>query len=395
MNREIINKVKYSHFLYNCYYYIGSLAVRLLGCFVKQSKRTIVFSSFGGRKYDDSPRCIYEAMLKDKRFNGCRFVWALGNPEQFNIEGAELVKCDTLSYYKVLMSAAVWVTNSSMERGLSFKPKSIFNLNTWHGTAIKLMGSDISKENTSFGAKGKRNHNDIMLAQGHYDVDIFSRVFGVPRENFRITGLPRNDELLCKNTEENRKRIRKNLGISEDKKVILYAPTFREYDKDENNNCKLSIPIDLKKWQSKLGHDYVLLMRAHYEVIKQMNFEENDFVKNVSLYPNLNELMIVSDILVSDYSSIFFDYSIQDKPMLCFAYDYEKYAANRGMYFDIRQKLGGNSVDEDELIASIKNIDWQRTVEITKKFRSEFIEEAGNASNKVVEIIWKHLNNPC
>ena len=391
MNRDLINKVKYSHFLYNCYYYIGSLAVRLLGRFIKQDKKTIVFSSFGGRKYDDSPRCIYEAMMNDKRFRGYRFVWAFVNPEKFEVKNTEKVKCDTLSYYKVLMSAKVWVTNSTMERGLSFKPERIFNLNTWHGTPIKLLGSDISKENKSFGAKGEKNHNDIMLAQGHYDVDIFSRAFGVPRENLRITGLPRNDELVCENTEENRERIRKLLGVSNNKKVILYAPTFREYDMDSTGNCTLSLPVDLKKWEQILGNDYVLLMRAHYEVVKHLQINSNSFVKEVSSYPNLNELMIVSDLLVSDYSSIFFDYAIQGKPMLCFAYDYERYVRERGLYFDIRKELKCNIDNEDDLLTVIKMMDVKERQEISRIFRDKYIEAYGDASVQCLDIIYNSL----
>lgn len=390
--RALINLVKYNKLLYNLYYQIGSIGVKILGLFVRKNKKCIVFSSFGGRKYDDSPRCIYEEMKKDLRFRDYELVWALGNPNAFDIPGAKKVKCDTLAYYKTLMSASVWVTNSTMERGLSFKPKRIFNFNTWHGTAIKLMGLDINKGNTSFGSKGKENHNDVMLAQGQYDVDIFSRVFGVPKENFRVIGLPRNDELVNCNTEENRKRIREVLGIKEGKKVILYAPTFREYDKDAGQNCKLSLPVDLKKWEKMLGNEYVLLIRAHYEVVKMMDFEDNDFVKNVSSYPNLNELMIVSDMLVSDYSSIFFDYSIQDKPMLCFAYDYEKYASKRGMYFDIREKLGGNSENENQLIDTIRNLNIEKSIHITRMFRNIFIEQSGSASKQSVDIIWKYMN---
>lgn len=390
--RSLINLVKYNRHLYNLYFQIGSFAVKLVGKFVRKKNNLIVFSSFGGRKYDDSPRCIYEAMLNDSRFGNYEFVWALGNPDAFDIPGAKKVKCDTFEYYRTLLSAAVWVTNSTMERGLSFKPSHIFNFNTWHGTAIKLMGCDISKENTSFGSKGKENHTDVMLAQGQYDVDIFSRVFGVPVENFRVIGLPRNDELVNCNTEENRKRIRKQLGIQHGKKVILYAPTFREYDKDSSLNCQLCVPIDLKKWNHKLADEYVLLIRAHYEVVKMMKFEENDFVKNVSSYPNLNELMIVSDLLVSDYSSIFFDYSVQDKPMLCFAYDYEKYSSLRGMYFDIRVKLEGNSVNEDQLIEAITRLDTEKAIEITRRFRNEFIDKSGSASKQSAEIIWKYLN---
>ena len=391
MNRDLINKVKYSYFLYIFYYYLGSLAVRLLGLFIKQDKRTIVFSSYGGRKYDDSPRCLYEEMMKDKRFNEYRFVWAFVDPEQFEVKGAEKVKCDTLSYYKVLMSAKLWVTNSTMERGLSFKPERIFNLNTWHGTAIKKLGSDIRKENKSFGSRGKKNHNDIMLAQGQYDVNIFSRVFGVPRENFRITGLPRNDELVRENTEKNRERIRKLLGVGENKKVILYAPTFREYDMDSSGNCTLSIPIDLKKWEQILGNDFVLLMRAHYEVVKHLQFSSNDFVKEVSSYPNLNELMIVSDLLVSDYSSIFFDYAIQGKPMLCFAYDYERYARERGVYFDIREELKCYIDNEDDLLKKIKMMDVSECQAISRTFRDKYIEAYGNASLQCMDIVYYSL----
>ena len=390
--RSLINIVKYNRFIYRLYYHIGSMGVKLMGMFVSPKKNRIVFSSFGGRKYDDSPRCMYEAMREDSRFKDYELIWALGNPDAFDVPGAKKVQCDTIAYYKTLMSAAVWVTNSTMERGLSFKPKRIFNVNSWHGSAIKKMGSDISKENSSFGSKGKENHNDIMLAQGQYDVDVFSRVFGVPVSNFRVIGLPRNDELVNCNTEENRKRIRAHLGIQEGKKVILYAPTFREYDKDSGLNCKLSVPIDLKKWENALGEEYVLLMRAHYEVVKMMVIEDNGFVKNVSSYPNLNELMIVSDLLVSDYSSIFFDYSVQDKPMLCFAYDYDKYSSKRGMYFDIRKKLEGNSENEDQLIEAIRNLDTDKAVAITRRFRKEYVEKSGTASKQSVEIIWRYLN---
>lgn len=391
--RTLINLVKYNRLFYTLYYKLGNFSIKIMRLFVIQKKNRLVFSSFGGRKYDDSPRCIYEAILQDPRFINYEFVWALENPDAYDIPKANKVKCDTIAYYKTLLSASVWVTNSTMERGLSFKPKSIFNFNTWHGTAIKLMGSDLQKDSEAFGDKGKECHDDIMLAQGHYDVDIFSRVFNIPKKNFRIIGLPRNDELVHCNTEENRRRIRQKIGIKEGKMVILYAPTFREYDKDSSQNCRLYVPITVNKWEEKLGRDYVFLMRAHYEVVKTMQVENSDFFKDVSSYQNLNELMIVSDILVSDYSSIFFDYSIQDKPMLCFVYDYEKYLSKRGMYFDIREQLKCNCNNEDELINAIVDIDTEKAIEITRKFRNNFIEKSGDASIKSADIIWNYLNN--
>lgn len=389
--RDLINKVKYSKILYNIYFYLGSLALKLLALFVKQDSKLIVFSSFGGRKYDDSPRAIFETMLQDQRFKDYKFVWALGEPEKFSIPDATVVKCDTLKYYLTILRAKVWVTNSSMERGLYFKPKRIFNFNTWHGSPIKRMGTDIQAGNTSFSTNCDNSHDDIMLAQSQFDVDVFSRAFGIPKDHFRIIGLPRNDELTKGSDQTLRTSIRQKLGIPANKKVILYAPTFREYDKDNDSNCILRLPVDFEKWQQELGSNYVVLMRAHYEVVKFMNIHNSDFLKDVSAYPNLNELMIASDMLISDYSSIFFDYSIQDKPMLVFAFDYDKYAQTRGMYFDIRQELQSDNTSEQQLLQSILTLNTSDRIAITQHFRKKYIQAYGNASKQSVEIILKYV----
>lgn len=389
MNLSIINRVKYSPTIYTLYYYIGSWCINLLKLFVKADNKLIVFASFGGRKFDDSPRAIYEAMLNDSRFNDYKLVWAFMLPEEFNLPRGEKVKIDTFAYYKSLLRARVWVTNSSMTRGLNFTGEKSFQLNTWHGSAIKRMGSDINSGNTSFGIKGKSKLKGVMLAQGEYDVEVFSRAFKMPTEDFRVIGLPRNDELATI-TKERQVELKKKLGIPKEKKVILYAPTFREYDKDSGNNVVLTPPIDFKLWAQKLGEDYVLLFRAHYEVAKVMGIEDSEFLKNVSAYPQLEDLMIVSDMLISDYSSVFFDYAIQGKPMLCYAYDYERYAKERGMYFDIREWLP-NADNEDDLINLIKNTDTTKENTATKRFREEFVAEYGNATKKSLDIIYQEI----
>lgn len=387
---SLINRVKYSPWLYNTYYYIGSLAVKVLGLFVRKDPKLIVISSFGGRKYDDSPKCIYEEMLNDKRFDGFRIVWAFMHPEQHDIPRGEKVKTDTLAYYKTLLKARCWITNSTMERGLSFKQKNVFYYNSWHGTPIKLMGSDINKDNKSFGSKGHGCPYDVFCAQSQYDADIFARSFGVPEKAMKIIGLPRNDELVNDAGEERRNKIKTELGINRDKNVILYAPTFREYTKDENLNCVIAPPINLKLWEEKLGRDYVLLFRAHYEVVKVMNVTSNEFVRDVSAYPVLNELMIVSDILISDYSSIYFDYSVMDKPMLCFAYDYDEYQSKRGMYFDIRKELDCMDLDtEEKVINEVLSIDIEKRDVVTKKFRNKYVTSFGSATKQSLDLIYK------
>jgi len=231
-----------------------------------------------------------------------------------------------------------------------------------------------------------------LIAQGEYDRAIFSRCFEMPITSIKVIGLPRNDELLPKKSILRVKELREKLGIPEGKKVILYAPTFREYEKD-GSNCILSLPINLIKWQQKLGNKYVLLLRAHHEVVKLMNINENDFMKNVSNYPNLNELMIASDILISDYSSIYFDFSIQAKPMICFAYDYEKYKKERGLYFDIRKELHDEEIkSEDDLINALLNINIEDRVKITEAFRDKYIQAYGDAGKKSLDLIYASIH---
>lgn len=388
MKQRIVNTLKYNKCIYTIYYYVMSFVMNILKNFVVTDNNLILFNSYAGRKYDDSPKAIFDEIKNDPRFSKYKLVWAFHNPEQFNIEGAEKIKTDSFSYFKMSLKAKVWITNSSVERGLRFKKKNTFYFNTWHGTPIKKMGSDIADVKQSFCSKGKSNI-DIMTSQGRYETEIFSRTFGIPRENFLECGLPRNDVLTSYSVEE-QVQIKKKLGIPINKKIILYCPTFRDYEKDENDGCVLIPPIDLNKWKDKLGQDYVLLFRAHYEVSKIMNIQENNFVRNMTDYLSLNDLLIVSDILISDYSSVFFDFSITGKRMLYFTYDYEKYFSMRGMYFDIREYLTGSDC-EDGIIKQILSSDAEEEKKKTIQFRKQFVDFYGNATKQCVDCIAQHL----
>ena len=380
--------IKYFGFVYTIYFYVFSFLLKLLKLFIKTDKKLILITSFGGKKFDDSPKCIFDAMKNDDRFDNCRFVWAFHQPENFEVEGAEVIKTDTLKYFVTALKAGCWITNSSIERGLQFKGKNTFYFNTWHGSPIKKMGSDVKGENKSFKTKSK-SQIDIITTQSDFEMNVISRVFNIPKENFLKCGLARND-ILANYSNDERNIIREKLGISDDKKVILYAPTFREYERDAMRNCVLDVPASFENWGEKLGKDYVLLFRAHYEVAKVLNIKDSDFIKNVSDYPVLNELMIASDMLVSDYSSVFFDYSVMDKPMYHFAYDYDKYAVNRGMYFDIRQYISGGC-NEMELLDVISGADIQKEVSKTIEFRKKYVNYYGSATKQSVDCIAKMI----
>ncbi len=362
--------------------------MNVLKSFVKTDDKLILFNSFAGRKYDDSPKAIFDSMKVDPRFKEYRLVWALHEPNKYLVKGADKIKTDGLAYFKTALAARVWVTNSSVERGLNFQGKNTLYFNTWHGTPMKKMGSDINSENTSFASRGK-NHVDVMMSQGHFETDIFSRSFGIPKEKFLEAGLPRND-ILAHYTDEQRSAVRCKLGIRDDQVVILYCPTFREFEKDEDLGVVMAPPLDLKKWERELGNGYILLVRAHYEVSKVMKIEGNDFVRNMTHYPDLNDLYIAADILISDYSSVFFDFSITGKPMLHFCYDYDEYSDKRGLYFDIREKVSGGSTEE-EVIDLIKNLDTTVEGKKTAAFRDEYVNFYGSATKAAVDCIFEKI----
>lgn len=384
--------VKRFSILYKIYYKFGSLSINTLKFFIKPSN-TILFVSYGGKKYDDSPKVIYEKILDDERFKDFELVWAFDNPNKFYLPTKQ-IKIDTLNYYITALKSKVWITNSGIERGLDFKGKNTIYINTWHGTPLKKMGSDISSDNMSFRTYAK-SKVDIMLSQGNYESEIFSRSFDIDISKFRDIGLPRNDELANIITNDKKQSILKNLGIIENKKIILYAPTFREYERDSMSNCVYNSPLDFNIMKKYFGEDSVLLLRMHYEISDSITITKDleKFVIDVSKYDNLNELLLISDILITDYSSIMFDYSITGKPILTYTYDFDKYTSRRGLYFDIRKELP-NADDMNELVEKLIDVknNHQKYCEITENFRKKYIDKFGDSTNQIVDEIYKLIN---
>lgn len=383
--------IRGSKFLYDLYYILGSLFLNLLKYLLPVDDKLILLSSYSGRKYDDSPKYIYEQMLKDERFREMRFVWAFEKEDEYPYIKSEKVNVNSFRYWILALKARCWITNVGIERGLYVKGRNVFYLNTWHGTPIKKIGNDLSIGKNVFKTNVKRWRLDVLLSQSSYEVEVYSRVFGLPLAKIELTGYPRNDVLL-ENRDMDIVRIKKFLGVGKGKKVILYAPTFRESMVDEKGNFISSPPIEFDRWEQFLSSDFVVLFRAHSAVNKVLNVQSNSFLIDVSMFDCLNDLMLVSDILISDYSSIFFDYSIMDKPMLCFAYDYDRYNAERGLYFDIRKELSDEIIDnEDQLLESILHLDYQKSIQRTIAFRNKYVTEYGHATARCLDILAKNI----
>ncbi len=374
-----------------------SMARHVLNFFAKFTKirsKTMIFASFGGRKFDDSPKAIYEEVCRREEFDDWELIWAFVEPDKYEIPRGRKIRIDTWKFFSTLIQSQCWISNSGMDRGIGINRKGIVRVETWHGTPIKKIGSD-QNQNTIGGKRrikdNRRNENIIRCAQSNYDKEIFMRLWNAKSEDFLMCDLPRNDALY-RYTKEQIAEIRRAIGISDNKKVILYTPTYREYLIDENKDTFLAPPICWDKWKKELGYDYVLLIRAHYAVTSALKIKEDNFVKDVSDYPVLNDLYIISDMMISDYSSTFIDYSILERPMFCFAYDYEEYKEKRGLYFDLEEVLPC-AVDrcEEEIIQRIVNINIEKNTEKTKEFRNRFAPCAGEASKCVVDEIIRRI----
>ena len=387
MLSKIKHLVKNSKLLYKLYYYSGSFLLQFVGLFIKTDPNLILFTSYGGRKYDDSPRVVYEYLLKHPVSTSHRYVWAFMDPAEFP-EVTNSVRIDTPRYYLTALRAGYWITNSSISRGLSFKKKTTTNVLFEHGMiALKRVGSDVNNQEKIFVSTSAERY-DMVFVEGKYEVPILSKLWGLDERVFYTTGLPRNDD-LADFTDEEVSFIRRKLKIPESKKVILYAPTFRDWSKGAGGRNTYNIPMDFAKWKEKLGGEYVLLINGHYAISELLNtFPEDGFVVNVFGYPQLNELLKITDVLISDYSSIVFDYSIVERPIFCYGYDLDEYMENRGSYVDIPGVFcNGVIQDEDTLIGCIEAMDFEEQSRFTREqIKEKYLASYGNAAEKAVEV---------
>ena len=383
--RKIEYVLKHNIFIQKIYVIVLSNILKFFGLFVKTQENLILINSFGGRRYNDSPKVITEYLLSESGYENYQIVWAFDDPSKFNIP-CKKIKIDTLRYFITALKAKYWITSVNIERGLHFKNKSTKYLNTWHGTPLKFIGNAVS---------GRKDFNcsnvDIFCYAGGYEKDIYIKNFGVKEEALLLSGLPRNDELYHL-TPKNIIQIKGKLGIPNGKKVILYAPTWRD-STDNGKTYTLTPPLSIDKWQKELGNEYIILFRMHAFTTKIMKLSFNEFVWDMSLYPDINELMMVSDILISDYSATIFDYSILERPIISFAYDYDTYAKERGLYIDLRKELpSGISITEDEVLNKIKSMDYKEESNKTKAFKLKYLEVGGMATRLCVEQLFKQDN---
>lgn len=379
----------------------------------KVDEKLVLFETFMGRQYGCNPKAIYEYMIKQPEFSDFRFAWVFWDPEKAEsipqLKGAEIVPAKTRKYYEYCAAAKYIVTNSALNYRIYRKPEQVF-LETWHGTPLKKLRCDIEAEkgnvNNTLNEIKIKNDMDVVrysyfLSPSAFASEKFISSFNMKElgiEDIVVeTGYPRND-FLFSYTEEDADEIRRGLGIPEGKRVILYAPTFRDNQHD-GSGYTYDVHIDFDRLQKEIGNEYVILFRAHYFVANSFNFDRYaGFIIDASRLDDITPLYVVSDVLITDYSSVFFDYANLRRPMLFYMYDLEEYEEGiRGFYFDIDEIPGPKIRTEDELIKQISALSegdnygesWFREHgRVFDRFIAKFAYlEDGEASRRIVKIM--------
>lgn len=299
------------------------------------NERCIVFESLWGRKYSCNPAALYEYI--DKYHPEYECVWFL-NDTDTPIKGrAKKVKRGTDEHKYYLATAKYFVFNNNMPRSFKKRAGQVI-VHTMHGTPFKSFGLDV-KEETDTEEKRIRiversDQWDYLVAQGRFTKDMAWQWF---RYNKTVleTGYPRTDALY-RNNEEEASALRRRLGLPEGKRVILYAPTWREED-------RFDMMLNIEEMRSALSDEYVLLIRLHHFVADYYKVpEDGSFVFDAAVVDDIEDLFMITDVMITDYSSVMFDFALTEKPLVFYTYDLKDYTEkDRGSYFDIRKEAPG------------------------------------------------------
>jgi CDP-glycerol glycerophosphotransferase len=341
-----------------------------------------VFAAYWYRGYSCNPRAIYEKARE--LVPGMRGVWVVNRDAVDSLpSGVEYVVAGTEEYYETIARARYFVNNVNFPNHL-VKRDGTVHVMTHHGTPLKRMGLDqrdapVSGQRINFPALLRRCARwDFSVSANVFTTLQWERAYPVRYESLEV-GYPRND-VLSTATDDDVRRIREELGIGSGQTAVLYAPTHREYQ-DE-----YIAALDVAAVADALGPDYAVLSRVHYFYGGARRGEGQ--VRDVSSHPSVEELMLAANILVTDYSSIMFDYGVLDRPIVIHAPDWEVYRTLRGTYFDLMEQAPGPITrTEAEVVEAVRAGDTAAGARAA--FRARFCSlDDGHAAERVVRRVW-------
>ncbi|WP_220738588.1 bifunctional glycosyltransferase/CDP-glycerol:glycerophosphate glycerophosphotransferase [Leuconostoc miyukkimchii] len=347
--------------------------------------KTIVYSSLWGGKFDDNPRAIYEYL--NSHYEGFEHVVVMKNIlVNTTLSNVRFISFGTKEYWYYLARAKYFVNNVNFEQTERIKRQGQVELQTMHGTPLKKMGFDVLNEWSSAGYERylKKNKNwDYLTVPSDFVASVAQNAY---RHQAKVlnTGYPRNDALFKKSDTTEINELKRLMNLPVDKKIILYAPTWRK-------RGDVTLALEYDSLSQSLPEDVVLVIRGHYwtNVVGVPNMKN---IKLADFNFSIDDYYLVADAMITDYSSTMFDYALLNKPMIFYVYDYNSYTISRGLNFDFETDAPGPLVyNQSELEAAIVNFESIPTNYADKisQFNQKFIQyDDGHASQKVVEAVF-------
>jgi CDP-glycerol glycerophosphotransferase len=367
-------------------------------------RNAVLFEAFDGKVVGDSPLDIFNA-LKQARPD-LEFFWTVKKGVAAPA-GATALKYGSREWLNILATAKYLVNNSAFPWYFKKIEGQVY-LQTWHGTPLKRLVRDIEagKVSTQYLSTMRKESAawDYLISPSAYATACFKSAFDFPIKNGTAkssgrvleVGYPRNDRLNASADERvaTRNRVRKQLGVkSEQTQLVLYAPTWRDTNRNAVGTLQTVNYIDVS---TKLPKGFQLMYRGHSMTLDAHNSKTANGAIDVTNYPDITELFLAADVLITDYSSVMFDFAVTGKPMIFLAPDIQKYVADRGFYFDFVAEAPGPICDSTaEVMASLESIK-EAPSEFGKQYAKRYKAwqakfnplEDGQATARVIAVVF-------
>lgn len=355
--------------------------------------KTVMWSSYWGKenKFESNPGALYSKFkeMRPEYNNVIVMADAISDYEE-TFPGAKIISFNTKEYWYYLAKSKYFVNDVNFEESARVKRQDQVEIQTMHGTPLKKMGFEVLSDWTdkSYNNYLRKNKNwDYLVVPSDYVAKVAQKAYRVQPKLLK-TGYPRNDLLLEANANLNLKSLKKKMNLPLNKKVVLYAPTWRKKGKTDINSY-----IDVYSLYMSIPDNMVLLIRSHsYEKWTNLSGQFQDKIQYAPEDVSIEDLYLISDAVITDYSSVMFDYALLDKPMMFFAFDYNEYVKERGLNIDLKEIAPGPFLEKqlelEEWLNKFETISSKYSNKI-KYFKNRFCQfDNGDASVKIVNQIW-------
>ncbi|APR60053.1 hypothetical protein BTZ13_02065 [Staphylococcus condimenti] len=385
---------KYEHILENN---IGQKRIEIYNNYKAEAikPKTILYETFHGKSLTDNPYAIFKNLIINKKFSDYQHIWVINDDEPYEeykkIKNVKFVSVNSNEYLYCLATSKYLINNTSFPPYFLKRKEQVY-LNTWHGTPLKTLGKDMKGPLEQL-KNLQRNfiQADYILSPNKFTTEKLTsshNLVGIYNGEVLETGYPRIDLITETKEKEILTKLENYIKLDKNKKIALYAPTWRG-NVGEEKDIKKEIKDIIKNMKDSLDESYQLVLKVHPLLYK---FFKNDSELGDIFIPDfidMCEILSIVDLLITDYSSVFFDFYVKNKPIILYTYDKEDYLRERGTYLDFNELGCHIANNQKELNQLIGDPDALEGCSIKK-----FIEwQDGSSTEKVIDVLFNGKTN--